>query len=205
MVAALQPNGGKGDSPHLCEAPEGPFRQMGTVPFSPKPKARSSMAKKAASSKTALAANQVNGKPDAEAMFASHPALKMTVAQIEKQFGEGAIMPLGAEHDRADRRHPHRQPVARHRPGRPGHSPRPHRRDLRPRIERQDHAGPARRGPGPTKPAASPPSSTPSTPSTPAGPRSWASSWKRCWSASPAAAKRRCTSPKCSSRATPST
>jgi len=27
--------GGKGDSPHLCEAPFGPFRQMGTVPFSP--------------------------------------------------------------------------------------------------------------------------------------------------------------------------
>jgi len=26
--------GGKGDSPHLCEAPGGPFRQMGTVPFS---------------------------------------------------------------------------------------------------------------------------------------------------------------------------
>ena len=25
---------GKGDSPHLCEAAEGPFRQMGTVPFS---------------------------------------------------------------------------------------------------------------------------------------------------------------------------
>jgi serine/threonine protein kinase len=25
---------GKGDSPHLCEAPFGPFRQMGTVPFS---------------------------------------------------------------------------------------------------------------------------------------------------------------------------
>jgi hypothetical protein len=24
---------GKGDSPHLCEAPYGPFRQMGTVPF----------------------------------------------------------------------------------------------------------------------------------------------------------------------------
>jgi hypothetical protein len=23
----------KGDSPHLCEAPFGPFRQMGTVPF----------------------------------------------------------------------------------------------------------------------------------------------------------------------------
>jgi general secretion pathway protein E len=26
--------GGKGDSPHLCEAPEGQFRQMGNVPFS---------------------------------------------------------------------------------------------------------------------------------------------------------------------------
>ena len=25
---------GKGDGPHLCEAPFGPFRQMGTVPFS---------------------------------------------------------------------------------------------------------------------------------------------------------------------------
>ena len=27
----------KGDSPHLCEAPFGPFRQMGTVPFFPSP------------------------------------------------------------------------------------------------------------------------------------------------------------------------
>ena len=27
----------KGDSPHLCEAPSGPFRQTGTVPFFPKP------------------------------------------------------------------------------------------------------------------------------------------------------------------------
>ena len=35
-VAAENGDGvGKGDSPHLCEAPEGPFRQMGTVPFSP--------------------------------------------------------------------------------------------------------------------------------------------------------------------------
>jgi recombination protein RecA len=31
-----------------------------------------------------------------DAMLNSHPALKTTVAQIEKQFGEGAIMPLGA-------------------------------------------------------------------------------------------------------------
>ena len=45
--------------------------------------------------------------------------------------------------------HSHRQPVARRGPRRPGHSPRPHHRDLWPRIERQDDAGPARRGPGP--------------------------------------------------------
>ncbi len=34
----------------------------------------------------------------AGAMLDSHPELKTTVAQIEKQFGEGAIMPLGAHH-----------------------------------------------------------------------------------------------------------
>ena len=33
----------------------------------------------------------------AEAIFESHPNLKITVAQIEKQFGEGAIMALGSE------------------------------------------------------------------------------------------------------------
>jgi ATP-dependent DNA helicase RecG len=32
MLAARE----KGDSPHLCEAPVGPFRQMGTVPFFPR-------------------------------------------------------------------------------------------------------------------------------------------------------------------------
>jgi chemotaxis protein methyltransferase CheR len=31
----FRPAGKKGDSPHLCEAPSGPFRQMGTVPFFP--------------------------------------------------------------------------------------------------------------------------------------------------------------------------
>ena len=34
LVLALEKGAGKGDSPHLCEAPSGPFRQMGTVPFS---------------------------------------------------------------------------------------------------------------------------------------------------------------------------
>ncbi len=32
-VATESAGRGKGDSPHLCEAPGGPFRQMGTVPF----------------------------------------------------------------------------------------------------------------------------------------------------------------------------
>ncbi len=56
------------------------------------------MAKKAAPAKAAKPAETVNGKPNCEAMLAAHPTLKMTVAQIEKQFGEGAIMPLGADH-----------------------------------------------------------------------------------------------------------
>ncbi|HBO44964.1 MAG TPA: recombinase RecA [Planctomycetaceae bacterium] len=37
------------------------------------------------------------GKTEAEQMLDSHPSLKNTVAQIEKEFGEGAIMPLGAD------------------------------------------------------------------------------------------------------------
>jgi hypothetical protein len=34
-TAVVPTRGKKGDSPHLCEAPSGPFRQMGTVPFFP--------------------------------------------------------------------------------------------------------------------------------------------------------------------------
>ncbi len=37
-------------------------------------------------------------KNEADSMFDANPNLKTTVAQIEKQFGEGAIMPLGATH-----------------------------------------------------------------------------------------------------------
>ena len=33
LLASESFSGEKGDSPHLCEAPFGPFRQMGTVPF----------------------------------------------------------------------------------------------------------------------------------------------------------------------------
>ena len=39
-----------------------------------------------------------SAKDATSALLESHPALKSAVAQIEKQFGEGAIMPLGAEH-----------------------------------------------------------------------------------------------------------
>jgi recombination protein RecA len=61
------------------------------------------MAKKTAPTKAGRLTNRENykgenGRPDVDAMLDSHPALKMTVAQIEKQFGEGAIMPLGANH-----------------------------------------------------------------------------------------------------------
>ncbi|GAB6164233.1 recombinase RecA [Thermostilla marina] len=52
------------------------------------------MAKKA---KTAKASTTDSGKKRAIEIIESNPALKNTVAQIEKQFGEGAIMPLGAE------------------------------------------------------------------------------------------------------------
>lgn len=37
-------------------------------------------------------------KSGADAFMDAHPTLKHTLAQIEKEFGEGAIMPLGNEH-----------------------------------------------------------------------------------------------------------
>ena len=56
-------------------------------------KPRTTMAKRTTSTdKPAKAA----GQDGAFAMFEAHPTLKNTVAQIEKEFGEGAIMPLGA-------------------------------------------------------------------------------------------------------------
>ncbi len=58
-------------------------------------KAKESMAKKAVAQGKG-AAKTVPGNDGASAMLDAHPALKTTVAQIEKQFGEGAIMPLGA-------------------------------------------------------------------------------------------------------------
>ena len=114
------------------------------------------------------------------------PELRNTVAAIEKQFGEGSIMPLGGDQSAADRRHLDRQPVARYRPGRPGAS----RAAASSRSSAPNRAArrrsPCMWWPRPKRPAASPRSSTPNTPSTPAGPRSSASIWKCCSSASPA-------------------
>jgi len=60
-----------------------------------KPKSGKTMAKKTAkSSKPAATA-----KSPAATLVQDNPTLKNAVAQIEKQYGEGAIMPLGAEHD----------------------------------------------------------------------------------------------------------
>ncbi|MCL4194308.1 MAG: recombinase RecA [Thermoguttaceae bacterium] len=53
------------------------------------------MAKKAA--KPGKPSAESAGKKSAATILDEHPQLKNTVAQIEKQFGEGAIMPLGAE------------------------------------------------------------------------------------------------------------
>lgn len=54
-----------------------------------------SMAKKAA--KPGKPSAEAAGKKSAATFYDEHPQLKNTVAQIEKQFGEGAIMPLGAD------------------------------------------------------------------------------------------------------------
>lgn len=51
------------------------------------------MAKK---SSTVESSDKPSAKPSAKSMLDQQPGLKNTVAQIEKQFGEGAIMPLGS-------------------------------------------------------------------------------------------------------------
>jgi len=57
---------------------------------------KKNMAKK--TSQATAAASEAATKNGAPSMLDAHPTLKNTVAQIEKQFGEGAIMALGAEH-----------------------------------------------------------------------------------------------------------
>lgn len=62
---------------------------------------KSTMAKKQPQrvQKTDGAARE-SGEPPAKSFLDEHPVLKNTVAQIEKQFGEGAIMALGASRSR---------------------------------------------------------------------------------------------------------
>ncbi len=72
---------------------------MVTATLPKPPKSKNTMAKKALPAKSAKSSGTAaNGKLDVQAMLNAHPALKTTVAQIEKQFGEGAIMPLGGDH-----------------------------------------------------------------------------------------------------------
>jgi recombination protein RecA len=61
-----------------------------------KTESRKPMAKKTAKPSKA-AAKRAAGKDDACSVLEANPTLKTAVSQIEKQFGEGAIMPLGAE------------------------------------------------------------------------------------------------------------
>ena len=63
-----------------------------------------------------------------------------------KRVWRGGHHAVGHRHGHAHQRHLHRQPVARHRPGRTGRPLRPRGRGVRPRVERQDHARPARGG-----------------------------------------------------------
>ena len=79
------------------------------------------------------------------------------------------------------------------------------RRDLRPRVERQDDARPARHRRGPARRAASRRSSTPSTRSTSRTRAASASRPTSSSSRSPTRASRRSTSPRCSSAAARST
>lgn len=65
------------------------YRSMVTVT---EEKTRTTVAKKQTKAASKDKAKQV------ASMLDDNPALKTTVAQIEKQFGEGAIMALGAEH-----------------------------------------------------------------------------------------------------------
>jgi len=60
-----------------------------------KSEARSTMAKKQPQRKSDGTA-QREGKKAGKSFLDEHPMLKNTVAQIEKQFGQGAIMPLGS-------------------------------------------------------------------------------------------------------------
>ena len=63
-----------------------------------KTKPKNRMAKKQSSNDKSSETAQAAKKDSAKSMLDANPHLKTTVAQIEKEFGEGAIMALGSEH-----------------------------------------------------------------------------------------------------------
>ena len=83
--------------------------------------------------------------------LADHPQLKTTIAQIEKAFGEGSIMPLGAGevHARRIQGIPTGSLSLDLALGGRGLAQGTRHRDFRTGIERQDYAGVACRGAGP--------------------------------------------------------
>ena len=103
-------------------------------------------ARKSTAKSTAKSTGKSGKKSAAEQLLADSSELRNTVAEIEKQFGEGSIMPLGTDQIRRIEGISTGSLSLGHRPGWSGHSPRAHHRNLRPRVERQDHAGVARGG-----------------------------------------------------------
>ena len=160
------------------------------------------MAKKAVANDEGVAKTSPEAQTASIAMLDAHPTLKTTVAQIEKQFGEGAIMPLGAggvhkitgistgslslDMALGGQGIPSGRVVEIFGPESSGKT------TLALHVVAQSQRNGGIAAFIDAEHALDP-----------AGPRSWASSWKRCWSASRAAAKRPCTSPKCSSAPTP--
>ena len=77
-----------------------------------------------------------SGPEGMEAVYKREPGLKTTLEQIEKQFGEGSIMPLGGEALLKISGVTTGSLVARHGVGRSGGAARADHRNLRAGIER---------------------------------------------------------------------
>ena len=177
------------------------------APTKAPPAGKNSMAKKGkakADKKASKAAGKVAKGSAAEKMFKDSDELRHTVASIEKQFGEGSIMPLGTDNIKRIEGIPTGSLSLDIALGGQGI----------PKGRIIEIYGPESSGKTtlalhviaqPKKRAASQPSSTPNMHSIQAGRKSWASTSKRYSSASRATAKRRCRSPRCSSNRTRST
>ncbi len=101
--------GKKGDSPHLCEAPSGPFRQMGTVPFSRPATSTSSVF----DSLRALADAQANLQPRGEFAELVDLLTRQMASAAGNRIRRGELPRLGHRYARHMRR-PHRRGAAEH-------------------------------------------------------------------------------------------